>query len=98
MSPYSPTPDGIAFDEVRPGFRGMSREPSGQPPHLGDHCGVLPLHEGNDPAGWEPALDNLGQVPGAEKLGDVAVNRGEAMVETPLNSLVQSAKRRAWRS
>ena len=46
-----------------------------------------PSHQGDDPAGGEPVLDDLGEVPASEELGDVAVDRGEAVAGYALEQL-----------
>ena len=81
MSPYSPTPIGIAFDEVRPGVLAMGREPSGQAPHLRNHGFVLLPQSGRLRAEQgSPLSMTLGEVPSAEEFGDTAMDRGEAVI------------------
>ena len=58
----------------------MGREPSGQAPHLRNHGSVLSRNQGDYAPRRETSFDDSGEMLSAEEFGDVAMDRGEAVI------------------
>ena len=58
----------------------MGRKPSGQAPHLRNHNAVLSRNQGDYAPSRKPVFDDFGKMLGTEEFGDVAMDRGEAVI------------------